>query len=177
MPGVKIRAGRTTDSQGFLRLVLALAEFEKLPAPTKEGRDRLVRDVFSRKRLSLFVAAKGNRLVGYALYFYTYSSFLAKPTLYLEDLYVLEEYRKKGVGRALLERCIEEAAAQECGRMEWSVLTWNVKAIEFYEKLGAKRLADWQMYRLDEQALRRLATSTAPMSGRGLTPKPRKAPA
>lgn len=177
MPEIKVRTGRPKDSQGFLQLVLALAEFERLTPPTKEGRDRLVRDVFSRKRLNLFVAARGNELVGYALYFYTYSSFLARPTLYLEDLYVLEEYRKKGVGWALLKRCMEEAVAQECGRMEWSVLTWNVKAINFYEKLGAKRLADWQMYRLDEQALRRLTTSTAQASGRKRAPNPRTASA
>jgi len=97
--------------------------------------------------------------VGYALYFYTYSSFVAKPSLYLEDLFVLEEYRKGGVGFALFRRCVREAISKGCGRMEWAVLAWNEKAIKFYEKLGAKRLSDWYVYRLDERALQRTPKS------------------
>jgi GNAT superfamily N-acetyltransferase len=157
---VVIRAGRSTDAEGFVRLVLALAEFEKLDPPSQAGRRRLVEDVFRKKRIRLFVAADGNELVGYALYFFTYSSFVAKPSLYLEDLFVLEGYRKRGVGFDLFRRCVQEAVSKGCGRMEWAVLTWNVKAIEFYERLGAEKLSDWLVYRLDERALRR-----APKSG------------
>ncbi len=135
--------------------MLSLAEFEKLDPPSPAGQRRLVQDVFRKKRIRLFVAAEGEKLVGYALYFFTYSSFLARPSLYLEDLFVLEEYRKSGVGMALFQRCVREAVSKGCGRMEWAVLTWNEKAINFYEKLGAKRLSDWYVYRLDESALRR----------------------
>jgi GNAT superfamily N-acetyltransferase len=156
---VVIRAGRSADADGFVRLVLALAEFEKLAPPSPAGRRRLVEDVFRRKRIRLFVAADGKKLVGYALYFFTYSSFVAKPSLYLEDLFVLEGYRKRGVGFDLFLRCIQEAISKGCGRMEWAVLTWNEKAIKFYERLGAKRLSDWYVYRLDERALRRLPDS------------------
>lgn len=94
-------------------------------------------DVFRRKRINLIVAAEEKRLIGYALYFFTYSSFLAKPSLYLEDLFVLGEYRKRGVGFALFRRCVDEAVSNGCGRMEWAVLTWNQKALGFYERLGA----------------------------------------
>jgi GNAT superfamily N-acetyltransferase len=148
-----IRRGRRSDSRQFVGLVVALAEFEKLDPPSKSGRRRLTEDVFRRKRIRLFVAEEGQKLVGYALYFYTYSSFLAKPSLYLEDLFVLPEYRKEGVGFALFRRCVREAISRGCGRMEWAVLAWNERAVEFYERLGARRLSDWYVYRLDEKAL------------------------
>ena len=153
MGAVKVRRGRRSDSDGFIELVLALAKFEHLEPPSADGRRRLVDDLFRKRRIRLFVAEEGRKLVGYALYFYSYSSFVAKPTLYLEDLYVLDEYRKKGVGFALFRRCVDEAAARRCGRMEWAVLTWNEKALNFYEKLGARRMPDWYTYRLDEGAL------------------------
>ena len=151
-----VRRARATDVEGFVELVLALARFEKLDPPSRAGRDRLVDDVFRKKRINLFVAAEGSRLVGYALYYYTYSSFVARPSLYLEDLFVLEDHRKRGVGFDLFRRCVDEAVARRCGRMEWSVLTWNSKAMRFYERLGAKRLSDWSLYRLDGRSLSRV---------------------
>jgi len=153
MGRIVVRPGRRADAEQFIGLVLALAGFERLEPPSAAGRRRLVADLFTKKRISLLVAADGEKLVGYALYFHTYSSFNAKPTLYLEDLYVLDEYRKKGVGYALFRRCVEVAVAEGCGRMEWAVLTWNEKAIRFYERLGAKRMSEWYVYRLDEKAL------------------------
>jgi len=157
--GVHIRKGRRADEAQFIDLILALAKFERLDPPSADGRKRLVDDVFRRKRANLLVASDGGRLVGYALYFYTYSSFVAKPSLYLEDLFVLQDYRKRGVGFALFRECVNIAVAQGCGRMEWAVLTWNEKALRFYEKLGARRMADWYVYRLDEQALRKVPKS------------------
>jgi GNAT superfamily N-acetyltransferase len=153
MQRVVVRKGRKSDSKRFIELVLALAEFEHLEPPSQAGRRRLIQDVFEKKRINLLVAEMGGKLVGYAIYFYSYSSFLAKPSLYLEDLFVLEEYRKRGVGFALFRRCVDEAIARGCGRMEWSVLTWNEKALKFYEKLGARRLSEWYVYRLDEKGL------------------------
>ncbi len=137
-------------------LVLALANFEHLEPPSRDGKRRLVDDVFKRRRIRLFVATEGTKLVGYALYFYSYSSFASRPTLYLEDLFVLDEYRKRGVGFTLFRRCVEQAIASGCGRMEWSVLTWNERALRFYEKLGAKRMTDWYVYRLDQDSLRKV---------------------
>lgn len=153
-----MRRGRRSDSKEFINLVVALAEFERLDPPTAAGKRRLVDDIFRRRRVSLFVASRDKKLVGYALYFYNYSSFLARPTLYLEDLFVLKEHRGEGAGVALLKRCIREAVSKGCGRMEWAVLTWNQRAIQFYESLGARRMADWYVYRLDEDRLRRLAS-------------------
>jgi GNAT superfamily N-acetyltransferase len=153
---ILVRKGRRADAEQFLSLVLALAEFERLDPPSKQGRLRLVDDIFRRKRVNLLVASDGRTLVGYALYFYTYSSFVAKPTLYLEDLFVLEKYRKRGVGFSLFRKCVDIAVAEGCGRMEWAVLTWNTKALRFYEKLGARRMSDWYVYRLDEKALGRV---------------------
>jgi GNAT superfamily N-acetyltransferase len=138
---------------------MELAKFEHLKPPSMEGRRRLVEDVFEKKRINLFVAADGKKLVGYALYFFTYSSFLARRSLYLEDLFVLQDQRAKGVGFGLFKRCVEEAISKECGRMEWAVLTWNKKAIGFYERLGACRLSDWRYYRLDGDGLSRFPKS------------------
>ena len=153
MTGIVVRRARAKDTEGFVGLVLALARFEKLKPPSQAGRKRLIDDVFRKKRVHLLVASDGSRLVGYALYYYSYSSFVAKPSLYLEDLFVLEGYRKQGVGFDLFRRCADEAVSKGCGRMEWSVLTWNTKAMEFYERLGARRLSDWCVYRLDETCL------------------------
>ena len=156
MGGIKVRRGAKSDSKNFLGLLVALARFEKLDPPSREAEERILDDIFRRKRVKLFVGSDGERLVGYALYFYTYSSFLAKPTLYLEDLFVLAECRGKGVGFALFRRCVDEATRTGCGRMEWSVLAWNEKALKFYERMGARRLSEWHVYRLDEGALSRV---------------------
>jgi len=152
-----VRKGTKGDSNVFLGLIDALADFESLKAPDKEARRRIVRDVFHRKLATLFVALYEGKPVGYAVYFFTYSTFLARPTLYLEDIFVLEEYRRKGVGRALFMRCVREAVRYECGRMEWAVLTWNRNAMNFYESLGAARLEDWCIYRLTSDRLAEIA--------------------
>ena len=150
---MKVRQGKREDSRAFLGLVDALAAYEKLGPPTRAGKARLVRDIFDRKKVRLLVAEDGKKLVGYALYFFTYSSFLAKPTLYLEDLFVLESERGLGAGKALFRECVRLARKNGCGRMEWAVLTWNSPAIRFYEGMKAKRLSDWYVYRLDERAI------------------------
>jgi GNAT superfamily N-acetyltransferase len=98
-------------------------------------------------------------VVGYAFVFETYSTFLALPTLYLEDLFVLPEYRGRKAGYALFRHCAEEALRRGCGRFEWAVLDWNRPAIEFYERLGAKHLHDWLIYRLDREGMERLTSS------------------
>ena len=154
-----VRYAKREDSPGVVNLLLALAKFEHLDPPDAGSRRRIINDIFSKKLVKLFVAVDDDsgKLVGYALYFYTYSSFLARPTLYLEDIFVLEEHRRRGVGRDLFISCVREAKKNGCGRMEWAVLTWNEKAIHFYEKLGAKRLDDWFYYRLSDENLKILS--------------------
>jgi GNAT superfamily N-acetyltransferase len=155
MAGIEIRRGRRRDSDAFLELVEGLAEYEHLDPPSEKGRKRLIEDIFLRRRINLLVATDGRDLLGYALYFYTYSSFLAKPTLYIEDIFVHKKHRGSGIGLALFRRCAKEAVRQKCGRMEWAVLTWNKSAMDFYERRGARRLQDWCVYRLDEEGIKK----------------------
>jgi GNAT superfamily N-acetyltransferase len=153
MGTVTVRKGTGSDAGDFARLVVALAKYEKLKPPSPAGIRRLVRDVFVARRINLLMARVDGEAIGYALYFYTYSSFLALPTLYLEDLFVLEKHRGGGAGGALFRRCLKEAMDHGCGRMEWAVLTWNRRAIDFYEGLGAKRMSEWYVYRLDRKGI------------------------
>jgi GNAT superfamily N-acetyltransferase len=159
MRGALIRRARRPDAISFFRLIIALAEFEGLEPPDDAAQLRLMRDIFEYKRLGVFLATVDGMAVGYALYFYTYSSFLGRPTLYLEDIFVLGEHRRRGIGRSLFLRCAEEARVKGCGRMEWAVLKWNSGAIGFYEREGAKRLSGWHYYRLDSSQIERLAGS------------------
>jgi GNAT superfamily N-acetyltransferase len=148
MEDLVVRRAKRSDTQPFLVLLTALADFERLEPPDAAAKRSIVRDIFAKRRLGLFVAEVGRELVGYALYFYSYSSFLGRATLHLEDIFVTEKHRRKGIGGALFRRCAREALSKRCGRMEWAVLTWNRKAIDFYEKVGAERLDDWRVYRL-----------------------------
>jgi GNAT superfamily N-acetyltransferase len=151
-----VRKAVRRDSAGFQKLLVALANYEHLTPPSPAAKRRVVNDIFSKKLVNLFVAVdkKTFEQLGYALYFFTYSSFLARPTLYLEDIFVTEDHRKRGIGKALFLACVKEAEKRGCGRMEWAVLTWNENAINFYEKLGAQRLNDWYYYRLSSDTLK-----------------------
>ena len=132
----------------FLGLIDKLAEYEKLAHPNKEARRRLRIDCLSDKpKYQAFIGKIGNKCVSYIIYFYTYSSFLALPTLYLEDIFVLEEYRRQGVGQKMFDHLKEIAKLEGCGRIEFTVLKWNKSAQEFYEKNKAKRL-EWFLYRV-----------------------------
>jgi GNAT superfamily N-acetyltransferase len=144
-----IRKARKSDSDEIIRLIRELAYFEKLVPPDDNDSKRLLKDAFSKiPRFKILVAESGDELVGYAFYFFTYSTFLAKPTLYLEDIYISEKYRSKGLGKDLFLELKSIARKEKCGRMEWIVLDWNKNAISFYEKLGAKVLEDWKFSRL-----------------------------
>lgn len=153
-----VRPLAAADMPAFLHLIRALADYEKLPGPDAEARARLTRDATSDPpRFWVLLAERAGRAVGYAVYFETYSTFLAKPSLYLEDIFVLEEERRLGVGRALLQEVAREAVRRGCGRMEWQVLTWNTPAMAFYGRLGAAPLEEWQPYRMTEEQFTRLA--------------------
>ncbi len=165
MPQIAVRRARREDADSLLSLVDALADYEQLDRPDQGARTRLTHDGFEREppRFSTLLAVEeagddgtGGRPVGYAIFLETYSSFLAKPTLYIEDLFVLPEVRKKGAGSALFSALAREAVERGCGRMEWVCLDWNELAIGFYEARGAEHLSDWRYYRLSEADLRRL---------------------
>jgi len=135
--------------EDFLGLVTKLAEYEKLAPPNDEAKKRLRIDCLSDK--PKFKAALGTidkKAVAYVIYFYTYSSFLALPTLYLEDIFVLDEFRRQGVGEKMFTYCKQIAQTEGCGRVEFTVLKWNTSAQKFYDKNKAKALDNWLFYRL-----------------------------
>jgi GNAT superfamily N-acetyltransferase len=155
---ILIRPATAADGDTFLTLVDALADYEKLDRPTPEARARLIADAFGeRPRISVFLGELDGQAVAYAIVLETYSSFLALPTLYLEDLFVIPDARRSGVGRAFFRALAGEALRRGCGRMEWVVLDWNQLAIDFYDKLGARRLTEWYTYRLTSEQLAQIA--------------------
>lgn len=167
MDDPRIRAADARDLPSVIALVRALAEFEKLPGPDDAAARRLAED-FAAARYSLLVAESGGAVVGYALYFFTYSTFLARPSLYLEDLFVHPDARGRGVGERFMRALASEAVARGCGRFEWSVLDWNVAAQRFYRRLGADVMASWWTCRATGAALAALAKgSNAPAPARG----------
>jgi GNAT superfamily N-acetyltransferase len=132
----------------FLGLIDKLAEYETLLSPGEEAKRRLRRDCLSGKpKFQAFVGKIGTKYVSYVIFFFTYSSFLALPTLFLEDIFVLEEYRRQGMGKKMFDFLKETAKCEGCGRIEFTVLKWNKSAQEFYEKNKARRL-EWYLYRL-----------------------------
>jgi GNAT superfamily N-acetyltransferase len=133
----------------FIALIDALAAYEKLDPPGDAARERLRNDAFGeRPRYQAFLALLDESVVGYAICFETYSSFLARPTMYLEDLFVLEDARKHGVGGALFDHVRALAVERHCGRMEWQVLDWNMLARDFYHRRSAQHMKEWMLYRI-----------------------------
>lgn len=149
MQKIKIRPALKSDSKTITKLILELAEFEKLTPPGKKGRKRLIRHAFSKNPpFKILLAETDSGTAGYAFYFFTYSSFAARRTLYLEDIFISEKFRGKGIGRMFMDKLRNIAMKNKCGRMEWVVLDWNVNAIKFYEKYGAKELTEWKTFRM-----------------------------
>ncbi len=132
----------------FLTLIDKLAEYEKLTPPDEAAKGRLRHDCLgANPKFQAYLGWVGGKPVGYIIYFFTYSSFLALPTLYVEDIFVLDGYRRRGVGKALFDFLKATAKREGCGRIEFTVLKWNTSAQEFYESNGAQRL-EWYLYRL-----------------------------
>lgn len=147
---IKIRKVTKKDSKDVIRLIKELADFEKLEPPNKPATRNLIKDIYKKNSpIKVLVAEYEKELVGYAFFFYTYSTFLAKKTLYLEDIYVSNKMRGKGIGKIFFDELIKTAKKNKCGRMEWHVLDWNENAIKFYEKLGAKYLKEWKYFRIN----------------------------
>ncbi len=157
MSSIRIRPATRADKQVFLRLIDAHADFEKMPRPDAAARERLLQDGFGdHRRYSAFLASLGERDVGYAITYEAYSSFLGRPTLYLEDIFVYDDVRGSGFGGAMFQYLVEEALDRGCARMEWMVIDWNENAIGFYERRGAEQLSEWHSYRLEEDGMRTL---------------------
>jgi GNAT superfamily N-acetyltransferase len=157
-PALAIRRGTERDVPTILKLIRGLAEYERLAHEVEATTARVRAHGFGRRRyFETIICRRGGTPVGFALYFFTYSTFLARPTLYLEDLFVLPEERGTGAGKALLRALARIAVRRGCGRLEWAVLDWNRPAIGFYKRLGAKLRRQWILTRLTGAPLRRLA--------------------
>lgn len=155
---ISVHKAANDEAETLFTLIDALADFEELAPPDADAKARLKRDGWpedgSAPRFTAWLAtaedteAGTSQAVGYAITFLTYSSFLARPTLYIEDIFVLTTHRRQSVGSALMQALIREAISLDCGRMEWVVLDWNVGAQAFYQRLGAAHLDNWCYYRL-----------------------------
>ena len=153
-----IRPGELADVPLIAELIRGLARYEKLEHEVVMTEEKLTDSLFGDRRYAeTIIAEEDGEPVGFALFFHNYSTFLAQPGIYLEDLFVLPDKRAGGVGRALLERLAQIAVERGCGRLEWAVLDWNEPAIGFYERLGARPNSEWTVYRLTGESLHSLA--------------------
>lgn len=144
-----IRTANENDVPAIFALIKELAEFEKLADQINTTENELRNTLFGEDRfVEILLAEFNGEIVGQALFFKNFSTFLGKPGIYLEDLYVKPEMRGKGIGKMLLDKIISIAKERNYGRVEWSVLDWNESAIDFYKKIGAKPLEDWTIFRL-----------------------------
>jgi GNAT superfamily N-acetyltransferase len=149
-----IRPGEKADVPVIAQLIRELARFEKLEHEVVMTDELLAKNLFGPHRYAeTLIAEDGSKPIGFALFFHTFSTFLGRPGLYLEDLFVIPEQRGTGVGRALLRELARIALERECGRLEWAVLNWNRDAIRFYESLGARPNSEWTVFRLADEAL------------------------
>jgi GNAT superfamily N-acetyltransferase len=155
---IQIDPATESDLPQILTFIRGLAEYEKLAHQCVATEQSLRTTLFGEHPYAeVLIARLDDVPAGFALFFHNYSTFLAKPGIYLEDVFVQQEFRGKGVGKALLVRVAEIAGQRDCGRLEWSVLDWNQSAIEFYERLGAAVLPDWRICRMTADQFNKLA--------------------
>lgn len=163
---ISIRPAAREDVPVVARLIRALADYERLAHECFADEAALAAHLFGpRPYAEVLVAEVDGDPAGFALFFHNYSTFLTKPGLYLEDLFVVPERRGLGLGRRILSALAALAVERGCGRLEWSVLKWNAPAIGFYERLGAVPMEEWQVYRLTGDPLRALAAGPAEPGG------------
>ena len=149
---IKIRKAELKDVKIILKLIKELAEYEKLGDKVTATEDKLISTIFGKdKFVEVWLAEIKDDPAGQVLFFRNYSTFLAKPGLYIEDIYVRPQFRGKGVGKKLLSKVVDLAAEKDYGRVEWCVLNWNKPAIDFYKKMGAVSMDDWMTFRLAEE--------------------------
>jgi GNAT superfamily N-acetyltransferase len=157
-----IQEATPSDVPALLRLIRELARFERLEHEVQATADSLRNSLFGpHPAAGALIARRNQRLAGYAIYFFTFSSFVGRPGIWLDDVYVRRSCRHQGLGRALIEAVARIGAERNCGRFEWSALNWNQTALKFYRNLGAQVMEQWVMLRLDSEGLRRLAAPAA----------------
>jgi GNAT superfamily N-acetyltransferase len=157
---IVIRPAKREDVPAILELIRALATYERAPNEVTATEEELVEVLFGKKPAAeLLLVLEKDAAAGFAVFFYNFSTWLGRPGLYLEDLFVRPEHRGKGYGRSLLVELAKIARERGCGRMEWAVLDWNDPAIQFYRKLGAKPMDEWTVFRLTRDGIERLAAA------------------
>jgi GNAT superfamily N-acetyltransferase len=157
-PPINIRAADPADVPLIVSFIRGLAEYEKLSSACVATEEGLRETLFGERRFAeVLIASFNGQPAGFALFFHNYSTFLAKPGIYLEDVFVLPAFRGKGIGKALLVALARIARDRGCGRLEWSVLDWNEPSIQFYKSLGAVPMDEWTVYRMTEDAIAKLA--------------------
>ncbi len=153
----QIRKANEKDTPLIFDLIRKLAVYEKMENEVVTSVEELRENIFNQEYSHVIIAEEEGKPVGFALYFFNFSTFVGKPGLYLEDLFVEPEYRGKGYGKKLFQELAVIARDRNCGRMEWSVLNWNTPAIDFYKALGANAMDGWSVYRLDQKGINSLA--------------------
>ncbi|MGB5595264.1 MAG: GNAT family N-acetyltransferase [Crocosphaera sp.] len=157
LENLTIRPAKPADVADIFSLIQALAEYEKLSHQVTGSPEALEKHLFAEKPFAEGIIAQWEeKSVGFALFFSNYSTFLTKPGLYLEDIFVLPDYRRRGIGKAILAYVAQLAVERDAGRLEWSVLDWNAPAIGFYQQIGADVLPDWRICRVTGERLSKL---------------------
>ena len=154
---MEFRFAKKQDTPLILFFIRQLAEYEQLLDQVVANEATLEEWIFEKKKAQVIFVLEEGKEVGFALFFHNFSTFLGRAGLYLEDLFVLPEYRGRGLGKALLRRLAQIARERGCGRMEWWCLDWNSPSIGFYRGLGAKPMDEWTVYRLEGETLRKMA--------------------
>ncbi len=155
---IALRPAEERDVGVILGFIKELAEFEKLSHEVVATEEMIRANLFGERPVAeALIAEYDDSPAGFALFFHSFSTFIGKPGIYLEDLYVTPDLRGRGIGKALLKRLAQLAFERNCGRVEWAVLDWNEPAINFYQRIGAAPLGEWQTYRLAGSALRHFA--------------------
>lgn len=153
-----IRDATISDVPEILAMIRELADYERLSHEVAASRESLTENLFGPKRVAEAMLAEcDGRAAGYAIYFYNFSTFLGRPGLFVEDIFVRPQFRRRGIASEFFRRLAQRAIERKCGRMEFSVLDWNKPALDFYRSLGAVALTDWTIHRFVGESLRRLA--------------------
>ena len=157
LDGFQIRFAQRKDVSLILEFIKELAEYEKMLHEVVATEELLMESLFERKIAEVIIGEYQNKPVAFALFFHNFSTFMGRPGIYLEDLYVKPEMRGKGIGTIMLSFLAKLAVERNCGRFEWSCLDWNEPAIQFYKRLGAVPMDEWTVYRVHGEALNKLA--------------------
>ena len=156
---MKLREAKIEDSELIIDFIHKLAIYENLEHEMKVTKELIEKWIFKEKKSEVLFIIENDKEVGFVLYFYNFSTFVGKPGIYIEDIFILEEYRGNGYGKEVFKYLAKKSVKEGYGRIEWTCLDWNKTAINFYEKMGAVPMDEWTNYRLNEKAIIKLANS------------------